>query len=189
MKNGFTDFERRGAVAFLLLFLLGTVVTGCGPSEDDTSERHGDATDVASEGGGEEETYSELFIDAMVELSVDMISITSAVETVAQADSVKDAVSATMTRLEGRLSYILENIDRLVRSDSTGFREPTDLMEAPELAPVVVSASQAMQKLNEENPSAAIRLQYHADEESEQVVELLDSLNYLYRLQASEEGE
>src|SRR5690606_15905613 len=75
-----------------------------------------------------------------------------------------------------RLRYIVDNLDRLVEADPEGFRRPSDLMERPPVVEASGPAEVAMDRLNQENPAAAIRLQYYSEENSEDAARLLDQI-------------
>lgn len=137
----------------------------------------------------EEETYSALFAEAMIELSHRMVEITASVETVADADSAEVRVTAALETLTERIEYIVENLDRLVAADPAGFRDPAELMELPDVVAATIPAEEAMLALEHNNPTAAIRLAYHAGEHSERVARLLDEIMLAYERSKGKSGE
>ena len=162
----------------LVLFL---PLTSCGAGTGEDRPGSGDSTDV------EGETYSSLFAEAMIELSHRMVEITASVQTVADADSAEGRVTAALDTLTVRIEYIVDNLDRLVAADPDGFRDPADLMELPEVVAATIPAEEAMLALEHNNPTAAIRLAYHAGEHSERVARLLDEIMLAYERRKEEE--
>lgn len=158
--------RQRLVPTFFLALLL--TLTSCGAGTGEGEQR------------GSEETYSKLFTDAMIEMSHRMVAITSSVQSVADADSAEARVVAALDTLAVRIQYIVDNLDRLVEADPEGFRDPAELMELPEVMAATAPAEDAMRTLEHNNPTAAIRLAYHADQHSERVAHLLDNIMLAY---------
>ena len=175
---------RRQLLPILSLVLL-LPLTSCGAGTGEDRPESGDSADVEIEG----ETYSSLFTEAMIELSHRMVEITVSVKTVADADSAEGRVTAALDTLTERMEYIVENLDRLVAADPAGFQDPADLMELPEVVAVTIPAEEAMLALEHNNPTAAIRLAYHAEEHSERVARLLDEIMLAYERSKEEKEE
>ena len=99
------------------------------------------------------------FKDGMIELSKQIIEVTENVETVEDAEAAEPKIEKAMNSIVGLFTGLADNVDKITSEELKELESMKNIDEDPEVKEWMQKAEAAMDKLKEDHPEAAAKLE------------------------------